>query len=402
MLEDAFADNATTTDYRNHVQSVLYEDVTNTADAVRIVNAVSPYQDPPASGYMILTDSLFEPTKLEIIRYTSITNALPDSYIKLNGVVRGLGGTSATNFDIGSPTFQVGFAEGLVDTVPITDEVVSALSYIVFANAATGEQALHSNASIIFDAMNGILSILHLVLAGNLVTAGQLQIEGGSPGEGKVLTSDGVGLATWKTPVASGGGDGILGYATLSSSSNELTVVWDYDLAVRDVLMVLNAHLDFTADGTQMVYMEIGTAKNATDDITWQSNGYSQHACIGSYESDAYTAKVIDNGSKFELAANESFAVKDDSCISAVLNLMTQPITSSRAHLHVLGNITSNPKYEANATAIAGGAFTGGMYFQGLSGNQIRGIRITGTGSGFKGYSYAPSYLAVYDKTFRL
>lgn len=39
-----------------------------------------------------------------------------------------------------------------------------------------------------------------------LEVAGQVRITGGSPGVGKVLTSDGTGLATWETPVAGGSG----------------------------------------------------------------------------------------------------------------------------------------------------------------------------------------------------
>lgn len=39
-----------------------------------------------------------------------------------------------------------------------------------------------------------------------LEVAGQVKITGGSPGDGKVLTSDGTGLATWETPSAPGAG----------------------------------------------------------------------------------------------------------------------------------------------------------------------------------------------------
>ncbi|NHZ85854.1 MAG: hypothetical protein GWP19_08230, partial [Planctomycetia bacterium] len=38
-----------------------------------------------------------------------------------------------------------------------------------------------------------------------LEVAGQVKIRGGSPGAGKVLTSDATGLATWQTPAAGGG-----------------------------------------------------------------------------------------------------------------------------------------------------------------------------------------------------
>lgn len=41
-----------------------------------------------------------------------------------------------------------------------------------------------------------------------LAVSGQVKITGGSPGLGKVLTSDANGLATWETPVIGGGGSG--------------------------------------------------------------------------------------------------------------------------------------------------------------------------------------------------
>ncbi|NQU66646.1 MAG: hypothetical protein HQ510_01765, partial [Candidatus Marinimicrobia bacterium] len=40
-----------------------------------------------------------------------------------------------------------------------------------------------------------------------LEVAGQVKITGGSPGSGKVLTSDGTGLASWQTPTGGGGAD---------------------------------------------------------------------------------------------------------------------------------------------------------------------------------------------------
>lgn len=45
------------------------------------------------------------------------------------------------------------------------------------------------------------MSIVHST--GNVVLEGQIQIKGGVPGSGKVLTSDGTGLATWQTPATS-------------------------------------------------------------------------------------------------------------------------------------------------------------------------------------------------------
>ena len=61
---------------------------------------------------------------------------------------------------------------------------------------------------------------------------GQVKIRGGNPGEGKVLTSDGAGLATWETPSASGGGiSNVLTDVTLigdGTAGNELGIANDF------------------------------------------------------------------------------------------------------------------------------------------------------------------------------
>lgn len=47
-----------------------------------------------------------------------------------------------------------------------------------------------------------------LDVAGNVKISGTLQIAGGTPGAGKVLTSNATGVASWETPAAGGGGGG--------------------------------------------------------------------------------------------------------------------------------------------------------------------------------------------------
>ena len=64
-----------------------------------------------------------------------------------------------------------------------------------------------------------------------LDVSGQVKISGGSPGAGKVLTSDASGLATWQTPSTGVGGTGVAtrvafwsGTSTLSNNAN---LYWD-------------------------------------------------------------------------------------------------------------------------------------------------------------------------------
>lgn len=61
---------------------------------------------------------------------------------------------------------------------------------------------------------NGNVGIGTAAPAAKLDVAGQIKISGGTPGAGKVLTSDAVGLATWTTPAAAGvTGSGTANYA---------------------------------------------------------------------------------------------------------------------------------------------------------------------------------------------
>jgi hypothetical protein len=67
-----------------------------------------------------------------------------------------------------------------------------------------------------------------------LEVAGQVKITGGTPGAGKVLTSDAAGLATWQTPAGGGGGgtvtgSGSAGYISKFSSASAIANSNIYD-----------------------------------------------------------------------------------------------------------------------------------------------------------------------------
>ncbi|MFZ4754377.1 MAG: hypothetical protein ACOYLG_13625, partial [Chitinophagaceae bacterium] len=68
-----------------------------------------------------------------------------------------------------------------------------------------------NNGASIINMENGNLSlgtnnstIVNLLPNGTTSLSGQIQIAGGNPGVGKILTSDALGLATWETPVSGG------------------------------------------------------------------------------------------------------------------------------------------------------------------------------------------------------
>lgn len=77
-----------------------------------------------------------------------------------------------------------------------------------------------ANVSRLFVRGDGNVGIGTSTPGAKLEVAGQVKITGGSPGAGKVLTSDASGLATWTTP-ASGGG--ITAATTASCGYSETT-----------------------------------------------------------------------------------------------------------------------------------------------------------------------------------
>ena len=100
--------------YANHVQSTLNANITAGSTSIQVVKAVAPYQDPPTSGYVTLSDSLFEPTTLEIVSYTGRTDS--GSYWTLTGVIRGLGNTTAASFTSSAIVYQAVFADDIGST----------------------------------------------------------------------------------------------------------------------------------------------------------------------------------------------------------------------------------------------------------------------------------------------
>tara|TARA_B110000908_G_C10239895_1_gene445472 strand:- start:921 stop:1391 length:471 start_codon:yes stop_codon:yes gene_type:complete len=88
----------------NNVKITLNAAITNSATSVQVVKAVSPYNDPPASGKLTLMNSLSNPTKIEIIAYTGRTDN--STYWTLTGVSRGQESTTASAFSSGDDVVQ--------------------------------------------------------------------------------------------------------------------------------------------------------------------------------------------------------------------------------------------------------------------------------------------------------
>ena len=88
----------------NNVKSELNASATSSATSIQVVKAVSPYNDPPASGKITLMDSLSSPTKIEIIAYTGRTDN--SSYWTLTGCTRASESTTASTWAAGDDAIQ--------------------------------------------------------------------------------------------------------------------------------------------------------------------------------------------------------------------------------------------------------------------------------------------------------
>ena len=79
--------------FKNFVQCRVVAPITADADSIGIYDAVPPYSLPSEEGgLLVLTDSPNNPSKLEVISYTSLTD------LALYGVTRGLEGTTALDW----------------------------------------------------------------------------------------------------------------------------------------------------------------------------------------------------------------------------------------------------------------------------------------------------------------
>lgn len=134
-------------------------------------------------------------------------------------------GYSTLNFNTtGSNNIALGYQAGNNITTGANNLVIG---YDVDAPSATGNNQMTIGNLIYATGVDGTGTTLSTGNVGiginnpgaKLEVAGQVKITGGTPGAGKVLTSDATGLASWQTP--SGGGSG----AYTESLTNAVSVV---------------------------------------------------------------------------------------------------------------------------------------------------------------------------------
>ena len=92
----------------NDVQVELAAAISETDTSATIVAAVTPLNNPPTpdtDSVLTLVDTLGSPAKVEIVRYTTVTDN-GDGTLTIGGLTRGQEGTTAQSFDIGAIAYQ--------------------------------------------------------------------------------------------------------------------------------------------------------------------------------------------------------------------------------------------------------------------------------------------------------
>lgn len=155
-----------------------------------------------------------------------------------------------TGFGISAPTSKIHIVESITGTSANSTIEINPTWNTTGAPTAFKLNIINtaSNAtSLLIDAQIGGSSRFKVT---RFITdiAGQIAIRGGAPGAGKILTSDGSGLATWEP--ASGGGSAIKPYVSVDFDPDGITVT-DVSLNGKTFELYLN-------DLNRFLYNEVG------------------------------------------------------------------------------------------------------------------------------------------------
>lgn len=113
---------------RNDVQTTLAADVLPGDTSLQLVNAAAPYANPPEPGtvsVLTLTNSITQPTTVEVVTYTTVTDN-GDGTMTVGGVTRGQEGTTPAAFNAGQFVYQAITAGLLSAVMRVAPEMIEA------------------------------------------------------------------------------------------------------------------------------------------------------------------------------------------------------------------------------------------------------------------------------------
>ena len=159
--------------FANNVKSSLESAISATVTRVRVLKAVSPMADVPASGKLTIADSLSNPTAIEIIEYATRTDQ--GAYWTLTNVTRGAEGSAANSFAIGAIVFQAFTAGDATNATPLEEPNITYVdNQITRIDYSGGEFKVFS-----YNA-DGSLNMVALTRAGGATTTKTLNYTNGA------------------------------------------------------------------------------------------------------------------------------------------------------------------------------------------------------------------------------
>ena len=104
--------------FYNSVLVTLHSSLSLVSPNIQLAKAIAPWNDPPASGKLVLQDSFTDPTAIEILTYTTRTDH--GAYWTLTGLARGVENTPASFFVAGAFAFTAFTAADYTAVTPLT------------------------------------------------------------------------------------------------------------------------------------------------------------------------------------------------------------------------------------------------------------------------------------------
>ena len=166
-----------------------------------------------------------------------------------------IGGLSLGSHSIGSYNVALGFQSGYSNIIGVGNIF---LGYQAGYNEAGSNKLYIENSNSATPLIYGEFDTNLVRANGNLEVSGTVKIEGGTPGTGKVLTSDANGLASWATPAAAPATTDALTEGTTNLYYTEARVSTNTSVATNTAKVTNATH---TGDVTGSTALTIGNAK---------------------------------------------------------------------------------------------------------------------------------------------
>jgi hypothetical protein len=137
--------------FQNNARSTLSAGISAADASITLNKAAAPYRDPAVPsggsfGLLTITDDAINPTKIEIVSYSGVTDNGPT--VTLTGVTRGIDGTTGQSFSAGASCYQafVAMLAGRVQDPASVHITGGTIANVSFTNATGVAPSSHVGA----------------------------------------------------------------------------------------------------------------------------------------------------------------------------------------------------------------------------------------------------------------